>query len=80
MAWEWKMIEEEKALRALRKVVDGSAKKLRAPGIDETEATRVLELTRVWVSKVFPDKLPAYDAIYKPKLEKIYSKSGGART
>ena len=79
MAWEWHMIEEEKALRALRKVVDGTAKKLKNPGLDETEAEQLMELARHWVSKVFPDKLQAYDAIYKPRLENIYYKENNIR-
>ena len=74
MAWEWHMIEEEKALRALRKMVDGTARKLREPGLDQEEAARLMEMARHWVSKVFPDKLHAYDVIYKPRLEGIYYK------
>ena len=74
MAWEWHMIEEEKALRALRKVVDGTARKLKDPGLGEDEAVKLMDLARHWVNKVFPDKLQAYDAIYKPRLENIYYK------
>ncbi|MGA2191776.1 MAG: hypothetical protein ABSG42_00145 [Nitrospirota bacterium] len=78
MAWEWHMIEEEKALRALRKVVDVTAKKLRENDLDEFEALRLMEMTRHWVSKVFPEKLQAYDAIYKPRLESIYYRQNKA--
>ena len=72
MAWEWHMVEEEKALRALRKVVDSTARRLKEPGTSEVEAIRLMELTRHWVHKIFPDKMQAYDIIYKPRLEKIY--------
>jgi hypothetical protein len=72
MAWEWHMIEEEKALRALKKMVEGAAAKLREPSLSELEAVRLMEITRTWVSKVFPEKLRAYDAVYKPRLENIY--------
>ncbi len=75
MVWEWHMIEEEKAMRALRKVVEGTAHKLREECADETEAARIVEMARHWVSKVFPDRLTAFDSIYKPRLENIYSKS-----
>ncbi len=70
-SWEWNMIEEEKALRALRKVVDGAARRLRDEDLDELAAIRLMDMTRIWVSKVFPDKMQAYDIIYKPRLEKI---------
>ncbi len=71
------MIEEEKALRALRKMVEGTAIKLKEPSLNELEAVRLMEITRTWVSKVFPERLPAYDAVYKPRLEHIYY--GGRR-
>lgn len=71
-SWEWNMIEEEKALRALRKVVDGAARRLRDEDLDELAAIRLMDMTRIWVSKVFPDKMQAYDIIYKPRLEKIF--------
>jgi hypothetical protein len=71
-SWEWHMIEEEKALRALRKVVDGAARKLKDEDLDELAAIRLMDLTRNWVMKVFPDKMAAYDIIYKPRLEKIF--------
>lgn len=71
------MIEEEKALRALRKMVEGTAIKLKEPTLSELEAVRLMEITRIWVSKVFPERLPAYDAVYKPRLEHIYY--GGRR-
>jgi len=74
MGWEWHMIEEEKALRALRKVVDTTARKLGDTEIEELEALRVMQMTREWVSKVFPDKLQAYDLIYKNRFESIYYK------
>ncbi len=77
MAWEWHFIEEEKALRALKKMVEGTAVKLREPSLSELEAVRLMEITRTWVSKVFPEKLHAYDAVYKPRLEHIYY--GGRR-
>jgi len=76
--WEWHMIEEERALRALRKIVEGTATRLKDPNIEREDAARVMDLTRVWVSKVFPDKLQAYDAIYKPRFENIYQKEGGS--
>jgi len=72
MGWEWHLIEEEKAMRALRKVVDTTLVRLKAPGLDEMEAIRLMEQTRHWVIKVFPDKLRAYDIIYKPRFENIY--------
>ncbi len=75
MVWEWHMIEEEKAMRALRKVVEGTAQKLREDCSDETEAAKIVEMARHWVSKVFPDRLTAFDSIYKPRLENIYRKS-----
>lgn len=71
------MIEEEKALRALRKVVDATAKRLGEPGITAAESERLMDMTREWVSKVFPDKLQAYDLIYKPRFENIIH---GAKT
>jgi hypothetical protein len=74
MSWEWHMIEEEKALRALRKVVDATARRLGDQDIDEMEAIKVMHMTRDWVSKVFPDKLQAYDLIYKNRFESIYYK------
>jgi hypothetical protein len=74
MGWEWHMIEEEKALRALRKVVDSTARRLGDPDIDEVDAIKVMQQTREWVSKVFPDKLQAYDMIYKNRFEGIYYK------
>ena len=77
MGWEWHMIEEEKALRALRKVVDSTSRKLKEPDVDEVEALRFMDLTREWVRKVFPDKLNAYDLIYKPRFEHIYYKDRG---
>jgi hypothetical protein len=77
MAWEWHMIEEEKALRALKKMVEGAAIKLKEPALSELEAVRLMEITRTWVSKVFPEKLRAYDAVYKPRLENIYYRKAG---
>ena len=74
MGWEWHMIEEEKALRALRKVVDSTARRLKDQDIDELDAIRLMESTRQWVSKVFPDKLQAYDLIYKPRFENLFYK------
>ncbi len=74
MGWEWHMIEEEKALRALRKVVDQTARRLSDPGMDELTAIRLMEMTRGWVSKVFPDKLQAYDLIYKGRFENLFYK------
>ncbi len=74
MGWEWHMIEEEKALRALRKVVDATGRKLGDPDMDELEAIKVMQMTRDWVSKVFPDKLQAYDLIYKNRFENIFYK------
>ena len=75
MVWEWHMIEEEKAMRALRKVVEGTATRLHECK-DELEAARIVEMARHWVSKVFPDRLTAFDSIYRPRLEGIYKKSG----
>ena len=75
MIWEWHMIEEEKAMRALRKVVEGTAAKLRDAEMDEVEAARIVALTRNWVFKVFPERLGAFDSIYRPRLESIYRKS-----
>jgi len=72
MGWEWHMIEEERAMRALRKVVDRTSRQLREGEMDEVEALRLMDQTRGWVLKVFPDKLQAYDTIYKPRFENIY--------
>jgi len=72
LGWEWHMLEEERAMRALRKVMDRTSKRLGSSDLDEDEAVRVMELTRSWVLKVFPDKVQAYDSIYKPKFEHIY--------
>lgn len=71
MAWEWHMLEEERALRALKKVVDTTARRLGNPGVTEEEAEMLITNTRQWVLKVFPDKEQAYDTIYKPRFEKI---------
>ncbi|MBI5191277.1 MAG: hypothetical protein HZA22_11490 [Nitrospirae bacterium] len=71
MGWEWHMVEEEKALRALRKVMDATARRLGEPGTTAAEAARLMDMTRSWVSKVFPDKLQVYDLIYKPRFENI---------
>ena len=72
MGWEWRMIEEEKALRALRKMVEVTSMRLKEPGIEEAEAENLMKYTREWVVKVFPDRLQAYDSIYKTKFEHIY--------
>jgi len=56
----------------LRKVMDRTSGRLKRPELNEVEAIRVMELTRSWVAKVFPDKVQAYDSIYKPKFEHIY--------
>lgn len=71
MAWEWQMLEEERALRALRKVMDITARKLTDPQTPEEDVERLLTSTREWVLKVFPDKEHAYDSIYKPRFERI---------
>jgi len=72
MGWEWHIIEEEKAIRAFRKVIESAGNRLKDPAVDEVEAIRVMQLARHWVERVFPDKLQAYDAIYKPRFEHIY--------
>ncbi|HEX9859991.1 MAG TPA: hypothetical protein VGB23_02220 [Nitrospirota bacterium] len=78
MAWEWQMLEEERALRALRKVVDITARKLSDPETTDEDAWALIDSTREWVLKVFPDKEQAYDTIYKPRFEKIIVSRKGA--
>jgi len=70
--WEWRIIEEEKALRALRKVVDNTCRTLAEEDLDRLAADRLMYCTRAWVLKVFPDKEEAYDMIYRPRFERIY--------
>jgi hypothetical protein len=72
---EWQVIEEEKALRALRKMVDNTSKKLGEPGLDEEASRMLMSTAKQWVLKVFPDKEDAYDLIYGPRFEKIYTES-----
>lgn len=77
MSWEWHVVEEEKALRALRKVVDATSRRLMDPSTGEEEAARLVVKTREWVLKVFPDKEEAYDTIYKPRFERmLYTRKG----
>jgi len=71
--WEWHMVEEEKALRALRKVVDNTALVLAQGNLDRDEADSLMDRTREWVLKVFPDKEDTYELIYRPRFEKVYS-------
>ncbi len=71
MSWDWNVAEEEKALKALRKVVDATSRRLMDPSTGEEEAMRLVRLTREWVLKVFPDKEEAYDTIYKPRFERM---------
>jgi hypothetical protein len=77
MSWEWHAVEEEKALRALRKVIDCTSRKILDPATADEETMRALRQTREWVLKVFPDKEEAYDLIYKPRFERmLYTRKG----
>jgi len=78
MSWEWHAVEEEKALRALRKVIDCTSRRILDPVTGDEEALRLLRKTREWVLKVFPDKEEAYDLIYKPRFERMLCTRKGA--
>jgi hypothetical protein len=71
MATLQEIYEEELRMRKLKVLVDLTAQKLRVLPLTEEEGIRLIEETKKYVLKLFPDKEFQFELIYRPRFNRI---------
>jgi hypothetical protein len=71
MASEAEILEENRKVRRLRVVVDLVMSTLAQPDLPLEQATELVAATRQYALKLFPDKGPTYDLIYRPRFQRL---------
>ena len=64
------MTEEEK-IKALKKLVDQTAKDIQSGDLSEEKARELVANTRMEAEKLIPDDMDKYDMIYGARFERL---------
>jgi len=65
------ILEENRKVRRLQIVVDLVLNVVAQSDISVEEASELVARTRQYALKLFPDKGPTYDIIYRPKFRRL---------
>jgi hypothetical protein len=71
MASEAEIREENRKVRRLRWVVDLVMSTLAQSDLSVEQAAELAAATRQYALRLFPDKGPTYDLIYRPRLQRL---------
>lgn len=71
MSTEAEILEENRKVRRLQKVVDLVMSILYQSDIPVEEASELVAATRRFALRLFPDKEQTYDLIYKPRFRRL---------
>jgi hypothetical protein len=71
VATEFEILEENRKVRRLQRVVDLVMSVLYQSDIPVEEASELVAATRQFALRLFPDKEQTYDLIYKPRFQRL---------